>query len=194
MFEMSKHLAAHLTCPGPAQPQATGVGKAVWRQGDAGSGAAGRLSRAAHAEGAPRPRYRRPADRCRRAQRWSEAFGRNLKFSGQIWQCPTPSFEERTDDATRWTLAMRRFVFRFTPAKRRSRFLSRRISRHSQKGGGVLPFSTFPVTSLAKPPVPQRAAPQRQRRDILCLWHGAYAARSISCVHTLQVIAAAGRY
>jgi hypothetical protein len=51
--------------------------------------------------------------------------------------------------------ATRRFVSRFMPAKRPSRFSSRRISRRSRRNVGALLLSTFPATCSAKPP-PQR--------------------------------------
>jgi hypothetical protein len=57
---------------------------------------------------------------------------------------------------------MRQFVSRFIRVKKRSRFLSRQISRRFQRDDGVLPSSTFPATSLAKPPAQPRAAPDRK--------------------------------
>src|SRR6266702_3863943 len=71
----------------------------------------------------------------------------------------------KTDDDARLTLTMRLFLSRFIPAKRRSRFLSRRIPKRSPSSGGASPFSTFPGTSLAKPPAQQRDVPQSLNTD-----------------------------
>src|SRR5258706_16303312 len=60
---------------------------------------------------------------------------------------------------------MRRFVSRFMPAKRPSRFSSRRISTCSQRSAVALPFSTFPATCLAKPPPQWRDVP----RILVCI-------------------------
>ena len=45
--------------------------------------------RAAHAEGAPRPRYCRPADRHSMAQRWRDAVGELLDLQGAYRSGPT---------------------------------------------------------------------------------------------------------
>src|SRR4029077_2574282 len=84
-------------------------------------------------------------------------------------QCPTPSFEDRTDDATKLTLATRPFVSRSIRAKRPSRFSSRRTSRCSRRSVGASPLSTFPATCLVKPPPQRRDVPRtlvlHPRRD-----------------------------
>ena len=54
------------------------------------------------------------------------------------------SREERTDNATRSTLAMILSVSRFIPVKRQSRFLSERISTPSRRSVDALPSSTSP--------------------------------------------------
>src|SRR5271155_723876 len=75
-------------------------------------------------------------------------------------ECPTLSFEEKTDDGTRLILATRPFVSRFMPAMRPSRFSSRRISRRSPRRVGASPFSTFPATCLARPRPQRRDGPR----------------------------------
>jgi hypothetical protein len=82
------------------------------------------------------------------------------RSGGAERECLTPSFEERTDDATRSTLATHLYVSRFMPAMRPSRFTSRQISRRSRRSVGASPFSTFPATCLAKLPPPRRDALQ----------------------------------
>jgi hypothetical protein len=57
--------------------------------------------------------------------RLATGFGRapeHARYLERDGKCPTPSFEERTDGATRLTLVTRLFVSRFIPAKRRLRF------------------------------------------------------------------------
>jgi hypothetical protein len=65
-----------------------------------------------------------------------------------------------TREWTRSTLATRPFGSRFMPAKRPSRFSSRRIWIRCRKNVGASRLSTFPVTSLAKLPPQRRDVPQ----------------------------------
>jgi hypothetical protein len=93
--------------------------------------------------------------------------GRHLARDGKagIFEPLPGSFEERTDDATRLTLAMILFVSRFIPVKRQSRFLSGRISRPSQWSVAASPFSISPATSLAESRAQQRGVPEKPTDD-----------------------------
>jgi hypothetical protein len=74
-----------------------------------------------------------------------------------------PSYVVRTGGDTRSILEIRLFASRSTRATKPSRYLSRRISRPSQKNAGASPSSTFHANSTAKPPAGQRDAGRRTR-------------------------------